>query len=46
VVRIGERRGTYTVLVGKILVVGDHFEDPSLGVRIILKWILEKLYGT
>jgi hypothetical protein len=37
----GERRGAYRVLVGKVK-GGDHFENPGLDGKIILKWIFEK----
>ena len=42
---MAERRGAYTVSVGKP--EGRRpFEDPGIDGRIILKWILEKLYGS
>jgi hypothetical protein len=41
---MSERRGAYRVLVGKPE-EGGHLEDPGIDVRIILKWILERLHG-
>jgi hypothetical protein len=41
---MGERRGAYKVLVGKPE-GGDHLEDPDVGGRIILRWILRKWDG-
>ena len=40
----GERRGAYSVLVGKPE-EGDHFEDPDTDGRIILKWIFKMWNG-
>jgi len=34
--RMGERRGVYSVLVGKLR-ERDHLEDPGVGGRIILR---------
>ena len=45
VARTGERRGAYTVLVGKTE-RRNLLEDPGLDGRIILKWIFEKLHGS
>jgi hypothetical protein len=39
--RMGENRDAYRVLVGNLR-EGDHLEDPSANVRIILKLILKK----
>ena len=41
VASMGERRVAYRVLVGKP-VGKDHFGDPVLNERIILRWILRK----
>ena len=41
---MGERRGTYRVLVGKPK-RKNHWEDPGVDGRIILKWIFKKLDG-
>ena len=41
---MGERRSTYRVLVGKLR-EGDHLENPGVDMRIILKWIFERLDG-
>jgi hypothetical protein len=41
VARTKERRGAYRVLAGKPQ-RRDHSENPGVGGRIILKWILEK----
>jgi hypothetical protein len=41
---MGERRGAYRALVGKLR-EGDHLEDSSVDGRIILKWIFEWLDG-
>ena len=38
----GESRSVYRVLVGKLR-EGDHLEDPGVDVKIILKWIFERL---
>ena len=38
---MGDRRVAYRVLVGKP-VGKDHFGDPVLNERIILRWILRK----
>jgi len=40
----GDRRGAYTVLVGKPE-ERDLFEDPGIDERIILKWIFRKWEG-
>jgi hypothetical protein len=40
----GERKGAYRALVGKPE-EGDHFEDPGVDGRIILKWIFERGVG-
>jgi hypothetical protein len=39
---MGERRGAYRVMVGK-LEGRDHLEDPGVDGRIILRWIFRKL---
>ena len=41
---MGERRGAYRVLVGKPE-GGDHFKNPGVDGRMILKWILETWDG-
>jgi hypothetical protein len=41
VVRKGEKRGAYRVLVGK-REERDHLEDPDVHWKMILKWILKK----
>jgi len=38
---MGERRGIYKVLVGK-LDGRDHLGDPGVDGRIILRWIFRK----
>jgi hypothetical protein len=38
---MGERRGVYRVLVGKVE-GRDYFGDPGVDRRIILKWIFRK----
>jgi hypothetical protein len=40
VARMGERRGVYRVLVGKLEI--DHLGDPGVDGRIILRWIFRK----
>jgi len=44
VAHMGERRGTYRVLVGKPE-RRDHLEDPGIDGRIILRWIFRKCDG-
>ena len=41
---MGERRGAYRVLVGKLR-EKDHLEDGGVDGRIILKFIFEKWDG-
>jgi len=41
VARMGEGRGVYRVLVGN-LKEGDHWGDPGVDGRIILRWIFGK----
>ena len=41
VAHVGERRGVYMVLVGK-LGERDHLEDPGVDGRIIFRWIFRK----
>jgi len=41
VVRIGERRDVYRVLVGNLR-AKDHLEDPGVNGRIILTWNFRK----
>ena len=41
VARKGDRRGVYTVLVGTPE-GRDHFEDPGIKERTVLKWIFRK----
>jgi hypothetical protein len=38
--RMGDRRGVYSVLGN--LRKRDHLRDPSIGGRIILRWIFRK----
>jgi hypothetical protein len=40
---MGERRGVYRVLVGKLR-ERDHLKDPDVDGRIILRWIFMKWY--
>ena len=40
----GETKDAYRVLVGRLR-KEDHVEDPSVGGKIIIKWILEKWDG-
>jgi hypothetical protein len=44
VARMGERRGAYRVLVGKLR-EKDHLEDGGVDGRIILKCVFEKWDG-
>jgi len=41
---MGERRSVYTVLLGNLR-ERDHFEDPLVDGRIILRWICRKWDG-
>ena len=41
---IGERKGAYTDLVGKLR-EKDHFEDPGLDGRLMLTWVFRKWDG-
>ena len=41
VAHMGERRGIYRVLVGNLR-ERDHFDDPGVNRRIILRWIFRK----
>ena len=41
VARVGERRGVYSVLVGKPE-ERDHLGDPGVDGRIMLRWIFRK----
>jgi hypothetical protein len=41
---MGDRRGSYRVLVGKLR-EGEHLEDPGVDGSIIVKWILKKWDG-
>jgi len=41
VARMGKRRGVYGVLLGKHEGM-DHFEDPGVDGRIILRWMFRK----
>jgi hypothetical protein len=41
VARMGEVRGTYNILVGR-LKGGDHWEDLGVDGRLTLRWILGK----
>ena len=40
----GERRGVYRTLVGNLR-EGDHWGDPDVDGKIILRWILRKWEG-
>ena len=44
VARMGEGRGVHRVLVGKLR-EGDHWGDPDVDGRIILRWIFGKCEG-
>jgi hypothetical protein len=41
VARVGDRKGTYGVLVGYIREI-DHLEDLGVDRRIISEWVIEK----
>ena len=41
---MGEGRGVHRVLVGNLR-ERDHWRDPDVGGRIILRWIFEKWEG-
>jgi hypothetical protein len=36
-------RKAYRIMMGKPEGERDHYEDPDVGGRIILKWILDKM---
>jgi hypothetical protein len=42
---MGERKGAYSVLVGKLM-ERDHLEDPAIDRRVVLKLIFKKLVGS
>jgi hypothetical protein len=44
VAHVGERRGAYRVLVGKLR-ERDHLEDLGVDGRIILRWMFRKWDG-
>jgi hypothetical protein len=39
---MGERRGVYRVLMGKLGGGRDHLGDPGADGRLILRWIFRK----
>jgi len=41
---MGDRRGAYRVL-GRDLRERDHFKDPGINGRIVLRWIFRKWDG-
>ena len=41
VARLRERRGVYRVWWGNLR-IRDHFEDPGIDGRIILRWVFRK----
>jgi len=44
VARMGEGRGVHRALVGKLREI-DHWGDPDIDGRIILRWIFRKCEG-
>jgi hypothetical protein len=42
VARMGEKRNTYRIFMGRLEGKKKHYEDEDVGGWIILKWMLEK----